>query len=65
MFNRGAYYSQTEVLKQFKISRKAYNKLIVDLQLPVVSKSINLGEFSVKTVYIEKEIIDKLNLQKK
>ena len=65
MFLRHQYYSQTELTKLFKISVKGVKQLIVDHQLVVTSKPVDLGEYTVESVYINKEDIDKLNLPKR
>lgn len=63
MFARNTYYSQTQIIKQFKISAKQLKELLSSKNIPVISKSVDLGEYSVDAMYITKEAIDKLNLQ--
>ncbi len=65
MFPRSEYYSQTEVTKLFDINAKQVKELILDRQIPVVNKVIQLGTYCVTTVYIKKEHIDQLNLPAK
>lgn len=60
--NRGEYYSFTEVLRRFKISRDKYHQLIKDKKLPVESTLIDFGDYTIKTIYVKKELIDALNL---
>jgi DNA invertase Pin-like site-specific DNA recombinase len=62
-FPRDTYYSQTEIIKTFKISAGALNKLITAHQIPATNLPINLGTYSVISKYYHKEDIDKLNLQ--
>lgn len=59
---RDKYYSLTDVLRRFKISRFKYHQLIKDKNLPVESTLIDLGDYTIKTTYVKKEIIDALNL---
>ena len=65
MFPRDKYYSQTELTKVYKISVKGLKQLILDHQLPAVTKDVNLGEYAVKALYYLKEDINKLQLIKR
>lgn len=64
-FPRSEYYSQTEAIKKFKISVQTFKQLLVDNNIQVVSRRVNLGEFEVDTLYVRKTDIDQLNLQKR
>lgn len=59
---RDKYYSLTDVLRRFKISRDKYHKLIKEKNIEVESTLIDYGNFIINTVYVKKEIIDALNL---
>ena len=63
MFNRKLYYSQTDVVKRFKVSIKQFKQLLVENNIPQINKEINLGMFEVTTIYVLKSDIDKLNLE--
>lgn len=65
MFNREAYLSQTEIVKNYKVSVKKFKELLKEHNIPVVSNKADLGLYSVNTVYILKEDIGKLNLDKR
>lgn len=62
MIVRNDYYSLTEVVKKFKISRVKYHKLIQEMDLPIETVNIDYGTYQINTIYIKKEIIDSLNL---
>lgn len=59
---RDKYYSLTDVLRRFKISRFKYHQLIKEKNIEVESTQIDYGNFIINTVYVKKEIIDALNL---
>lgn len=59
---RDKYYSLTDVLRRFKISRFKYHQLIKEKNIEVESTLIDYGNFIINTVYVKKEIIDALNL---
>jgi len=63
IFPRNKYYSQTEVVRLYNVSAKAYKQLLFDHQIDIVTRNINLGEFSVNTIYVLKEDVLKLGLQ--
>ena len=63
MFPRNKYYSQTDVLKKYKINAKDYQDILQQKKIDIVSKDINLGEFNVKTIYVLKKDVEVLNLQ--
>lgn len=63
MFPRNQYYSQTELVKTFQISSKKLKEAIVANNIPVIKKDIDLGEYSVKGLYVLKTDIAKLNLK--
>lgn len=65
MFPREQYYSQTEIVKRYKVSVKKCKELIQAHNIPVLSKKIDLGGYFVDTIYVPKEAIDKLNLTKR
>lgn len=62
-FKRADYYSQTDVVKLFKISVKAFKQAILANNITQVNIDINMGDYSMVTVYVAKEDIDKLNLE--
>lgn len=64
-FPRGQYYSQTELVKTFQISIKGAKQLITDGLVDVVTKDVDLGEYSVKALYYPKDVVDKLTLKKR
>lgn len=63
MFNRSEYYSITEVLRLYKISRVKYHKLIKERNLPIHNVPINMGDYTMIAQYIKKEIIESLGLE--
>lgn len=65
MFDRHNYYTQTEVVKTFDINVKGLKQLILDHQIEVVTKDVDLGTYSVKAIYINKEDLVRLNLEKR
>lgn len=65
MFNREAYLSQTEIVKNYKVSVKKFKELLNEHNIPVVSHKADLGLYSVNTIYILKEDLSKLNLDKR
>lgn len=63
MIDRSKYYSQTEVIKKFKISREKYHQLIIDNNIAFETVLIDYKTYQINTIYILKETIDKMNLQ--
>ena len=61
-FNRNNYYSQTDVVKKYRISIIKYKQLIQDNNIPIESFEADLGGYKVKTVYVSKEVIDALKI---
>lgn len=57
-FPRDKYYSQTELLKKFKITSKELKAL----NLPYIKKEIDLGTYSVQAKYFPKEVVHELDL---
>ena len=64
-FNRSEYYSQTEVTKLYKISVKAYKQAILVNNFTQVNVAVDMGDYSLITIYIRKKDIDGLGLQKR
>jgi hypothetical protein len=64
-FPHSQYYSQTEVVRKYRVSVKAFKQLLVDRNIQVVSREADLGDLKVKTVYVRKEDINKLKLEKR
>lgn len=62
MFPRNLYFSQTEVIKLFKITPKAYKALLEAQKIPVVSTTIDYNTYTLKTLYALKSNVMKLNL---
>lgn len=60
MFERDKYYSQTEAVKKFKVSIKSLKQLILDHQIEVVTKDVDLGLYSVKAIYINRVKLDNI-----
>jgi len=60
MFDRDKYYSLTEVVKKFKISRVKYHQLLKDKNIPIESTLIDYGDYRIETIYVERSIIDGL-----
>lgn len=65
MFPREKYYSQTEIIKTYQISVKRFKELVQKHNIPVLSKNVNLGTYSVNTVYVLREDVEKLKLNKR
>jgi hypothetical protein len=63
MFNRGEYLSQTQVLKAYKVNAKAYQDLLQQHNIPVVSNHAQMEGYKVTTRYVLKIDVEKLNLQ--
>ena len=63
MFERNKYYSQTEVLKKYKISLKQFRDLLKNMN--VIKKKIDLGNYEVITCYVLKEELESLDLELK
>lgn len=61
MFIRNSYYSQTEAVKKFRITVKKYKEIIKDMEQ--VNREIDLGGYTVTTIYIRKELIDALKIE--
>ena len=61
-FKRSNYYSQTEVIKTYKISVKGYQQMIADHSFYVVSVPINQGDYTMMTIYVAKQDVESLNL---
>lgn len=64
-FNRSEYYSQTDVLRLFKISRVKYHALLKERNLNTLSVTIDMGDYTMVTKYVKREIIDNLGLEKR
>ena len=62
-FNRSEYYSITDVLRRYKISRVKYHQLIKERNLPIHNVFIDMGNYTMTAQYIKKEIIDNLGLE--
>lgn len=63
--NRSQYYSVTQIIKTFKISRSKLQKLIDDGKLQPMIKVVNLGLYSVTAQYFDTSAIDALRLEKR
>jgi hypothetical protein len=61
LFDRENYYSQTEILKTFKISAKKLNELLITNYVPVKTNLITYGNYySLTAKYYPKTDIDLL-----
>jgi hypothetical protein len=60
MIDRSKYYSLTEVVKKFKISRLKYHQLLKEKEIPFESVPIDFGNYQMETIYVKKEIIESL-----
>ncbi|RZK45966.1 MAG: hypothetical protein EOO97_00075 [Pedobacter sp.] len=65
MFNRGDYYSQTEVLKTYKVSSKRYQELLEEHGVEPIRRPVQMEGYEVNTLYVLKEDLEKLNLEKR
>lgn len=63
--NRSQYYSQTELLKTFKISLNKLNELVDKGTLQPKTQSVNLGTYSVVARYFDKVQVDTLRLERR
>ncbi len=65
--NRNYYYSQTEVVKLFKVSINRFKQLIIENNISVVSHELMMGTllkpYTVTTIYILKDDVTKMNLE--
>jgi len=60
---RSKYYSQTDVLKKYKLSAEQYKLLIDQHQITTYQPKIDLGTYQVQAIYTLKSEIDSLNLE--
>lgn len=65
VFNRADYYSQIEAVKLYKISVKAYKQAILANNFHQVNVTVNMGDYTLVTIYISKVDIDGLGLKKR
>ena len=63
MIDRSLYYSFTEVIKKFKISRVKYHALLKEKNIPFESVHIDFGTYQMNTIYVLKTTIESLNLE--
>ncbi len=63
--NRSQYYSITDVVKTFKISRFKLQKLIDNKTLQPEVKQVDLGLYQVTAQYFDKASVDNLKLEKR
>lgn len=65
MFSRSEYLSQSEVLKTFKITAKAYQELLVQQDVRTVRREADMGGYRVRTLYVKKGDVERLQLEKR
>jgi len=63
LFQRDLYYSQTDVIRKYKISVKKYKELIKEKGFNIHSVHIDYITYSMDTIYILKSDIDSLGLE--
>jgi hypothetical protein len=62
MFPRSEYYSQTEVLKLYKVNADTYKRILTEKNIPTVNKQIDLGGYMATTIYVLKSDVHALGL---
>lgn len=63
LFDRDKYYSQTDVVKKFKISVKKYKELLKEKGFKVHTTHIDYVTYTIDTIYVLKSDIDSLGLE--
>lgn len=64
-FERRLYFSQTEITGIFQIIPDEYKALILEKNLPVINRKVNLGNYDVEAVYTFKTDFLKLGIPKR
>jgi 3-mercaptopyruvate sulfurtransferase SseA len=64
-FPRHLYYSQTDVLRGYRISAKAYQALLEERGIEPVKRVVVLDGYQVETVYVLISEVEKLNLEQR
>lgn len=64
-FPRHLYYSQTDVLRRYRISAKDYQRLLEERGIEPVRRAVMLDGYKVETTYVLIDVVEKLNLEQR
>lgn len=64
-FPRHLYYSQTDVLRRYRVSARDYQALLEERGIEPVKRVVILDGYEVETIYVLITDVEKLNLEQR